>query len=124
MLNEITKVNFDTIREATQDGENITIIINGQYYDLDTEAPAETDSFIEGVKFAAALIENNRAHRQFSFEWITERKPKTTKREIACNEARHNEACYLMQFIRQIIEHPDALKNALTEYKNNKLWKI
>ena len=124
MLNEITKVNFDTIREAAQDGENITIIINGQFYDLDTEAPAGTDPFIEGMKFAAALIEDNRARRQMSFEWIEGRNPKTTKRAIACNEARHNEARYLMQFIRHIIAAPDALKNALTEYKNNKFWKI
>ena len=124
MLNEITKVNFDTIREAAQDGENITIIINGQYYDLDTEAPAGTDPFIEGVKFAAALIEDNRARRQFSTTWIMERNARTPKKAIAENAARHDEAKYLMRFIRYIIEKPDALKNALTEYKNNKFWKL
>lgn len=124
MLNEITKVNFDTIREAAQDGENITIIINGQYYDLDAEAPAGTDPFIEGVKFAAALIEDNRARMNFMFQANDARNPKTTKRAIACNDARNKEAKNESDFLLHIIKPEAGFDTWQKEYHGGKLWKL
>lgn len=125
MLNEITKVNFDTIREAAQDGENITIIINGQHYDLDTEAPAGTDPFIEGVKFAAALIEDNRARMNLIFEMNEGRNPKTTKKAYQINEARNKEAKNAAGLLEHIANNNgNCFNNWLNDYKRGKLWKL
>lgn len=124
MLNEITKVNFDTIREAAQNGENITIIINGQFYDLDTEAPAGIDpkaAFIEGVKFAAAVIEDARARSNCVFEGMRTIK-RISKAATEANRTRNEETRGNIRLLNYLLQYGfEARKN---EYIEGTLWKL
>ena len=126
MLNEITKVSFDTIREAAAAGESITVIINGEHYDIDT-TPAAVDpeaAFIEGVKFAAAAIQDHRARMNLCFNATARRNPKTTKRAIACNEARNKEAKNAADFLEYITKPGAGFDRWLEEYRNGNLWRL
>ena len=126
MLNEITTVSLDTIREAAAAGESITIIINGQFYDLAPEAAAidPKAAFIEGVKFAAAAIQDHRARMNLCFEATARRNPKTTKRAYACNEARNKEAKNAADFLLYITKPGAGFDRWLEDYRNGKLWKL
>ena len=126
MLNEITKVNFDTVREAAAAGESITIIINGQYYDLAPEAAAADPAaaFIDGVKFAAAAIQDHRARMNLCFEANARRNPKTTKRAYACNDARNKEAKNAADFLLYITKPGAGFDRWIDDYKRGNLWKL
>lgn len=119
MLNEITKVNFGTIREAAQDGENITIIINGQYYDLDAGTPAGTDPFIEGVKFAASVIED----RQARFNFVSRHTAKTKKaREANAKETEYAKG--ILKHLEYITTEINSYRTLYNDYVHGNLWRL
>ena len=125
MLNEITKISLDGIRAAAADGENITIIINGEYYDLDTTAGTDPEqNFINGVKFAAAVIQDRRARISSSFEGIAQlHRGRTPRKAYAANDARNDEikdACNFLEYITNTACYLPFFE----EYKTGKLWKL
>lgn len=127
MLNEISKITFDGIREAAADGESITIIINGEFYDLATAAPAGNDpesAFIDGMLFSAALIEDARARADFLFDAIS-RRENTTKKACQINAARNEEITAAADLIRHISDIEKCSFSAWREeYNRGELWKI
>ena len=85
----------------------------------------ELNAFVQGVKFAAAIIEDNRARRNTSFNWIEAKKPKTTKKAIAANDARNDEIIYQVSFVNSVLSADSAtFKNWLNRYFNNDLWTL
>lgn len=122
MINEITKINVSDVMEAANAGENITVIINGEYYDFDADGAA--DLFNNAIKFAAAAIEDNRARRNFCFEAIENRNPKTTKKAAACNKARNDEVKYLVDFLVNFVANYQGFNPWLEDYKNGNFWKL
>ena len=91
-------ITFKEIREAARNGYNATVIINGEFYAVD---PSEND-FIEGVQFAADLIEDNRSRRNSCFLWIDGRKKNLTKKAVQINEAKNDEVKSLANWLRRI----------------------
>lgn len=122
MLNEITTIKAVDIIAAAKEGESITIIINGEYYDFTTEGADDLEkAFIEGVKFAAAVIEDNRARRNFTFN----HDGKALKRDIYANRARNEETRYFIKFLEYIMkDYRGTAYPWYEDFKNGKLWKL
>ena len=126
MLNETTKITFDGIREAAAAGESIIIIVNGQYYDLDTRTPAVADpesAFIEGVKFAAAAINDRRARAFHVWQGIHQTR-RATKKEQATERELNSETKSIIDFLLYIIKPEANLKKWKEDYQHGKLWKL
>jgi len=113
-------VTIQDVKNAAKLGQNITVIINGQYYDLDLSGIDDNGAFIDGVRFAAAIIEDDRARANLVFNAIAKRK-RTPARVIACNEARNDEIKHLSNKLLSILNNLPIWK---LDYKNNKLWKL
>ena len=121
----VENITLNQVKKAAADGQNITVIINGEFYDLTPEeTPEETAAFIDGVKFAAAAIEDHRARMNFMFQANDARNPKTTKRAIACNDARNKEAKNASDFLLHIIKPEAGFDTWQKEYHGGKLWKL
>ena len=108
------------IMQAIEAGYPVTVIINGENYDIDTETINK--EFLAGILFAADLIEDNRSRRNTSFNWIEGRKAKTTKTAFKMNDTRNNEAKYLSDFLRYIAADPDSVNNALKNKRD--FWRL
>lgn len=122
MLNEITKITFKAIQEAAAAGENITIIINGQYYDLDTTAGIDPEqAFINGVKFAAAVIEDDRARANLVFNGMRNIK-RVSKAVIEANYTRNDETRRAVSKLDYILQ--TNLAPWKNDYTNGRLWKL
>ena len=121
MLNEITTVTLDTIREAAAAGESITVIINGQYYDLDLSGIDDNSAFIEGVRFAAAVIEDARARSNCVFEGMRTIK-RISKAATEANRTRNEETRGNIRLLNYLLQYGfEARKN---EYIEGTLWKL
>lgn len=125
MLGEINSISIKSILEAAAAGESITVIINGQYYDLDTTAGTDPEAaFIEGVKFAAAAIQDRRARISSTFEGIARlHKTRTPKKLYTANDTRNDEikdACNFLEYITNTACYLPFFE----DYKNGNLWKL
>ena len=118
MLEPIKKITFKEIREAAKDGYNATVIINGETYILD---PSEND-FLNGVRFAAAAIEDNRSRRNTSFLWTDGRKKNLTKKAVQINDARNQEAKTLFDFLRYIATDNESITPWINAARN--FWRL
>lgn len=112
------KITFKEIREAAKSGYNATVIINGENYILDPS----NDDFINGVKFAAAAIEDNRSRRNTSFLWIDAKKRNLTKKAVQINDARNQEAKTLFDFLRYIASSSESIEPWINDAGN--FWKL
>ena len=118
MLELVKKITFREIRDAARNGHNAVVIINGETYIVD---PSEND-FINGVKFAAAAIEDNRSRRNTSFLWIDARKRNLTKKAVHINDARNQEAKTLVDFLRYIASTNESIEPWINAAGN--FWKL
>lgn len=116
------EITTNEIREAIYNSYLVTVIINGEYYELDITGLKP--EFIAGVMFAAAYIEDGRARRNTSFEWIEGSKPKTPKKKINENQARNDEIKFSVDCLKHLIEDNTALNYAIAENAAGKFWKL
>lgn len=114
------KITYKQITEAITAGYNITVTINGECYEL-TEDVSE---FKEGMKAAAAVIEDAQARKDFLFNSHTNRM-KRTKTAEKINAAEVDTIRFSSDLIRHITAAPeDVFDRWLSDYKNNKLWRL
>ena len=113
------KTLLDNITEANNNGFTATITINGECYEITPEDLQKI--FIEGVKFAAAYIIDNRSRRFFCWKARTERKH-TSKKELDKNLELNKETRYFSDCLIHLVDDPGALKNATKEYYNRGFW--
>lgn len=117
-MQDVKKITFSEIREAAKNGYNATVIINGEFYILD---PSEND-FLNGVRFAAAAIEDNRSRRNTSFLWIDAKKRNLTKKAVQINDARNQEAKTLFDFLRYIASSNESIEPWINAAGN--FWRL
>lgn len=119
---QVNSITLDKLAALANDLE-ITAIINGEYYTVKPgEMPTDnTEAFIEGVKFAAAYIIDNRSRRFFCWKAAAERK-RTPKKEFDKALELNKEARYFSDCLIHIADDPGALKNAVNEYNNRGFW--
>lgn len=114
MLEPIKTITFKGIRDAAKAGYNTTVIINGEFYNLDPS----NDDFIDGVMFAAASIEDRQARFNLSVPY------KATKKAIKANQDRSTEAKSIVDFLRHIVQPGAGLDKRIQEYNAGSLWKL
>ena len=85
-----------------------------------TEA-AKNDPFIDGVNFALNYIIDNRSRRFFCWERLNQGK-KATKKALEAEQSINKEVRYLHDCLLHLITTPEALKNAVSDYKARKFW--
>lgn len=115
---DVKTITFKEIREAAKSGYNAVVTINGENYIVD---PSEND-FINGVRFAAAAIEDNRSRRNTSFLWIDAKKRNLTKKAVQINDARNQEAKSLSDFLRYIASTNESIEPWINDAGN--FWKL
>lgn len=111
-MTDVKKITFKEIREAAKSGYNATVIINGEKYFID---PSE-DDFINGVKFAAAAIEDRRA--RFNFMPTKTKKAAAERRTLTDNDMN------IVRFLEHIILPGAGLDKRIQEYNAGSLWKL
>lgn len=117
MLESVKKITFREIREAAKSGYNATVIINGETYILD---PSEND-FLNGVRFAAAAIEDNRARANLVFNGMRNIK-RVSKAAIEANYTRNDETRRAVSKLDYILQ--TNLAPWKNDYTNGRLWKL
>ena len=80
------KITQRQINNAIDSGYAVTVIINGEYYELD-----KLEDFTDGVKFAAAVLEDKRSRSHSLFEGYKTISKKPTTRKAEQIEAARNE---------------------------------
>lgn len=111
------KITTRQINNAIENGYKVEVIINGEHYELE-----KLEDFNDGVKFAAAILEDRRSRSNSLFEAYKTRKPTTRKAE-EINAAKNEEIKSGCKFLDDIITGA-AFKYWLDDYKNGKLWKL
>lgn len=113
------KITQRQINNAIENGYQVEVIINGEYYELD-----KLEDFTDGVKFAAAVLEDRRSRSHSLFEGYKtiSRKPTTRKAE-EIEAARNEEITSGCNFLESIITGA-SFKYWFDDYKNGKLWKL
>ena len=114
----VKKITFREIRDAARNGHNAVVIINGETYIVD---PSEND-FVNGVRFAADVIEDNRSRRNTSFLWTDGRKKNLTKKAVQINDARNQEAKTLFDFLRYIATDNESITPWINAASN--FWRL
>lgn len=111
------KITTKQINNAIENGYQVEVIINGESYELD-----RLEDFTDGVKFAAAILEDRRARLNSLFEAYKTRKPTTRKAE-EINAAKNKEVADGCKLLEDIITRA-GFKYWLEDYKGGKLWKL
>lgn len=111
------KITTKQINNAIENGYQVEVIINGEYYELD-----KLEDFTDGVKFAAAILEDRRARSNSLFEAYKTRKPTTRKAE-EINAAKNKEVADGCKLLEDIITGA-AFKYWIEDYKGGKLWHL
>lgn len=120
----VENITLNQVKKAAADGQNITVIINGEFYDLTPEeTPEEITAFIEGLNFAAALIKDNRSRRFFSWQGINQARH-ATKKEQEKQQELNKEVRYLSDCLIHLVNNPGALENARAEHNKNGFWDL
>lgn len=103
---------------------NLDSIYTGKYSSKTAAAVDPEAAFIEGVKFAAAVIEDRRARISSSFEGIAQlHKTRTPKKLYAANDTRNDEIKSVCSFLEYITNTACYLP-FFEDYKNGNLWKL
>lgn len=109
------KITARQINNALENGYKVTITINGETYELD-----KLEDFTDGVKFAAAVIQDDRARRNCAFEGLRTIK-RISKAAIAANDTRNDEARHTVRKLEYILQNPAPWIN---DYKAGNLWRL
>lgn len=113
------KITLRQINNAIANGYNVTVVINGESYELE-----KVEDFNDGVKFAAAILEDKRARMNSCFEGLQMLHPnKTTLKAIRENQARNDEIKQATKFLHDVITGA-AFSAWYGDYKRGELWKL
>lgn len=115
------KITTKQINNAIENGYQVEVIINGESYELD-----KLEDFTDGVKFAAAILEDRRARSNSLFEGyktIAKKSKPVTKKACEINAAKNKEIADSCKFLEDIITGA-SFKYWLEDYKGGKLWHL
>lgn len=113
------KITNRQINNAIRNGYEVIVVINGEYYELEN-----ADEFEDGVKFAAAVLQDRRARSNMVFEGCNSLHPnKVTKKAIAENQARNREIITACDFLESITTGA-GFSGWYQDYKAGKLWRL
>lgn len=111
------KITMDAIKEAVNAGYPVTVQINGEYYDL--EATANNNDFMDGVKFAIAVIED----RQARFNFVSRHTAKTKKaREANAKETEYAKG--ILKHLEYITTEINSYRTLYNDYVHGNLWRL
>ena len=110
------KITYEGLKEAINNNYPVTVIINGEYYELEKEVLH--DAIIDGASFAAAVFEDRRARASACVGY------KATKKAKAENDALNQETKNQCEMLKRIVLCDAAFPAYFKDYKNGNLWKL
>ena len=120
MLEPIKTLRVNDLINASKDGENITVIINGLYYNLDVYPADDTNkAFLEGVRFAAAVIEDYITRMDYCR--ISD---KQLKRDLYAWQRIKQNTKSVISHLEYITQPDHGLETWKQEFYSDKLWRM